>query len=334
MQELAAVLNSQTLNQEQMEKLFKHLIAGQLNDSQIAGLLMAMKIRGETPEEIAGAAQALRTAAKPFPRPTGTLVDTCGTGGDGSNTINISTSAALVAAAMGIKVAKHGNRSVSSRSGSADVLEVLGVPLEGSPDENRQLLDQSGFCFLFAPHYHPGVRYAMPARQALKTRTLFNLLGPLINPARPDVQLLGVYAPELCEPVAETLKLLNCPRAMVVHGNGLDELALHATTQVTELNQGQLRSYTLAPEDFGVPRASIEDLRGGDAERNAQLLRAVFSGKGEAVHRDAIAMNVGALLYMTERADSLRTGTEQAIDFIATGQALKHLESMQEQLKA
>ncbi|CUS48630.1 MAG: anthranilate phosphoribosyltransferase TrpD [Idiomarinaceae bacterium HL-53] len=334
MQELAAVLNGQTLTQAQTEKLFKHLIAGQLNDSQIAGLLMAMKIRGETPEEIAGAAQALRNAAKPFPRPEGTLVDTCGTGGDGSNTINISTSAALVAAAMGIKVAKHGNRSVSSRSGSADVLEVMGVPLEGSPDDNRLLLDQSGFCFLFAPHYHPGVRYAMPARQALKTRTLFNLLGPLINPARPDVQLLGVYDPALCEPVAQTLKLLNCPRAMVVHGSGLDELALHAPTQVTELNHGALTSYTLSPEDFGVPRASIEDLRGGDAERNSQLLKAVFSGQGEPAHRNAIAMNVGALLYMTDEAANLQEGTQKAIDFMATGQALQHLEAMQEQLRA
>lgn len=334
MNELALVLAGETLTQAQTQKLFKHLIAGQLSDAQIAGMLVAMKIRGETPEELAGAAQALRDAAKPFLRPEGILADTCGTGGDGSNTINISTSAALAAAAMGINVAKHGNRSVSSRSGSADVLESLGVPLEGSPEDNRRLLDSHGFCFLFAPHYHPGVRHAMPTRQSLKTRTLFNLLGPLINPARPDIQLLGVYDPDLCEPVAETLRLLNCPRAMVVHGSGLDELALHDTTKVVELNNGILSSYNLEPEDFGVARASIESLKGGDGERNAQLMKDVFSGIGKQEHKDAIAMNVGAILYMSERAQNLKEGTKLALDFIDSGQVLSHLERMKEVFSA
>ncbi|RTE87569.1 MULTISPECIES: anthranilate phosphoribosyltransferase [Gammaproteobacteria] len=332
MNELTKVLNGESLNQEQTYKLFNHLIAGQLSDTQIAGMLMALKIKGETPEELAGAAQALRQAAKPFPRPKGLLADTCGTGGDGSNTINISTSAGLVAAAMGVPVAKHGNRSVSSRSGSADVLEALSIPLEGSPDDNRKLLDQHGFCFLFAPHYHPGVRYAMPARQALKTRTLFNLLGPLINPAQPDVQLLGVYKPELCAPVAETLKLLNCPRAMVVHGSGLDELALHDETIIAELNQGEIIEYTVTPEDFGVQRASVNDLKGGDAERNAQFMKDVFAGKGRVAHRDAIAMNVGAILYMTQRATTLKAGTAEAISFLDSGQALTHLQQFQAEL--
>lgn len=333
MRELAILLNGQSLSQTDTKKLFGHLIAGQLTDAQIAGLLVAMKVRGELPEEIAGAAQALRAGAKPFPRPTGLLADTCGTGGDASNTINISTAAALVAASMGIGVAKHGNRSVSSRSGSADVLEVLGVPLEGSPDDNRVLLDEFGFCFLFAPHYHPGVRHAMPARQELRTRTLFNLLGPLINPAQPDIQLLGVYDPNLCKPVAETLKLLQCPRAMVVHGSGLDELALHGRTQVTELRNGELEHYQLSPSDFGLPHADVNALAGGDADENARLLTEVFAGRGQQAHSHAIAMNLAALSYMAGRCQSLKEGTEAALEHLNSGETLQHLRRMQERFK-
>lgn len=330
MRELAALLTGAPLNQSDTKKLFDHLIAGQLTQAQIAALLVAMKVRGEVPAEIAGAAQALRAAAKPFPRPDRLLADTCGTGGDASNTINISTAAALVAASMGIATAKHGNRSVSSRSGSADVLEVLGVPLEGSPEDNRELLDRFGFCFLFAPHFHPGVRYAMPVRQELKTRTIFNLLGPLINPAQPDVQLLGVYHPDLCQPVAETLKLLNCPRAMVVHGSGLDELALHGPTQVSELHQGEVRHYQLSPGDFGLPYAEVSALTGGDADENARCMTQVFAGKGQAAHAHAIAMNVAALTYMAGQHNCLKQAAEAALDHLQGGHTLAHLRSMQE----
>ncbi|RUO40538.1 anthranilate phosphoribosyltransferase [Aliidiomarina taiwanensis] len=330
MRELAVLLTGAPLNQNDTKKLFDHLIAGQLTQAQIAALLVAMKVRGEVPAEIAGAAQSLRAAAKPFPRPDRLLADTCGTGGDGSNTINISTAAALVAASMGIATAKHGNRSVSSRSGSADVLEVLGVPLEGSPADNRELLDRFGFCFLFAPHFHPGVRYAMPVRQELRTRTLFNLLGPLINPAQPDIQLLGVYHPDLCKPVAETLKLLNCPRAMVVHGSGLDELALHGPTQVSELHEGDIRHYQLTPEDFALPRADVSDLAGGDADENARCMTRVFAGQGQASHAHAIAMNVAALTYMAGHHSCLKHAAEAALDHIQAGHTLAHLRSMQE----
>src|SRR5690606_11654732 len=205
--------------------------------------------------------QALRRAAKPFVRPQRLVIDSCGTGGDGSNTMNISTTAALVAASMGLTVAKHGNRSVSSRSGSADVLESLGLSVTQDPQVAARQLDAYNFCFLFAPHYHPGIRYAMPSRQTLKTRTLFNLLGPLVNPARPDAQVLGVYDPAWCRPMAETLRLIGCQRAMVVHGSGLDEIALHGESHVVELNNGELHDYTLTPETFGVARASIDALR-------------------------------------------------------------------------
>ncbi|RUO26138.1 anthranilate phosphoribosyltransferase [Aliidiomarina minuta] len=330
MQELARVLDGETLDLAATEKLFQHLIAGQLTDAQIAGMLVAMKIRGETPAEIAGAAKALRGAAKPFPAPDYPIADTCGTGGDGSNTINISTAAALVAASMGVAVAKHGNRSVSSRSGSADVLESLHIPLDGTPDNARKMLDKHNFCFLFAPHYHPGVKYAMPTRQELKTRTLFNLLGPLINPAQPQVQLLGVYKPELCRPMAETLQLLGCPRAMVVHGTGLDEIALHGPTRVVEVNQEQIQEYELNPTDFGVQDAPISSLRGGDADQNARLLKAVLEGQGKPEHRDAIAMNVAALLYMTGSSDSLQDATAAVLQHLSEGHAAAHLTRMQQ----
>lgn len=330
MQPLARVLNGEVLDLADTETLFSHLIKGQLTNAQIAGMLVAMKIRGETPTEIAGAAKALRRAAKPFPRPDYPIADTCGTGGDGSNTINISTAAALVAASMDIAVAKHGNRSVSSRSGSADVLETMQIPLDGTPDQARAMLDTYNFCFLFAPHYHPGFRHAMPARQELKTRTVFNLLGPLINPARPQIQLLGVYKAELCRPVAETLQLLGCERAMVVHGSGLDELALHGPTDVVEVNGDDIDSYQLNPADFGVPDAPVSELRGGDANLNARLLRGVFSGQGNDAQRHAIAMNVAAILFMAGRCSSLREGTQMAIEHIVSGATLSHLDRMQQ----
>ena len=329
MQPLARVLNGEVLDLAATEQLFSHLIQGQLTDAQIAGMLIAMKIRGETPTEIAGAAKALRAAAKPFPRPDYPIADTCGTGGDGSNTINISTAAALVASSMGIAVAKHGNRSVSSRSGSADVLESMRIPLDGTPDEARAMLDTHKFCFLFAPHYHPGFKHAMPTRQELKTRTLFNLLGPLINPARPQVQLLGVYRPELCRPVAETLQLLGCERAMVVHGSGLDELALHGPTEVVEVNGADITQYKLNPADFGVQDAPVSELRGGDADLNARLLKAVFMGQGSPAQRDAIAMNVAALLQMSGQCESLIEGTQRALEHLNSGAVGDHLLAMQ-----
>lgn len=333
MHELNQLLNGQTIDQGTSCALFERLIAGQLNQTQITALLVAMKVRGERPEEIAGAAQALRAQANFFPRPTGLVADTCGTGGDASHSINISTAAALVAASMGMTIAKHGNRSVSSASGSADVLEKLGISINNSAQQSRALLDDFGFCFLFAPHYHPGVRYAMPARQELRTRTLFNLLGPLINPAQPDLQVLGVYDPTLCQPLAETLQRLGCHRALVIHGSGLDEFALHGPTQVTELHQGELRHYQLTPSDFGLPNAPMSALTGGDAAKNAQLLTAVFQGQGQAAHNHAIAMNVAALLYLSGQYPCLKEGTQAVLEHLNSAATFHHLERMQNQQK-
>src|SRR5690554_867360 len=330
MQILTHLLQGGTLSLSQAEALFEHLVRGELNDIQIAATLMAMKMRREQPEELAGAACALRRAARQFPRPSRTIVDSCGTGGDGSNTMNISTTAALVAASMGLTVAKHGNRSVSSRSGSADVLESLGLSVTQDAAVAEQQLTQFNFCFLFAPHYHPGIRYAMPSRQTLKTRTLFNLLGPLVNPAQPDAQVLGVYDPSWCRPMAETLRLLGCRRAMVVHGSGLDEIALHGPTQVVELRDGELLEYTLSVADFGVAEASVAELQGGDADYNAKLLTQVLAGQASPAQHHAVAVTVAAMLYLSDRYNNLQQATAAVLEHMSAGLALKHLEQLQE----
>ncbi|RZQ56626.1 anthranilate phosphoribosyltransferase [Pseudidiomarina tainanensis] len=330
MQALHTLLNGEPLTLPQAEKLFDHLVKGELNDIQITAALTAMKLRGEQPAEMAGAAQALRRAAKPFKRPARAVIDSCGTGGDGSNTMNISTTAALVAASMGLAVAKHGNRSVSSRSGSADVLESLGLSVTQDPEIAEQQLDALNFCFLFAPHYHPGIRYAMPSRQTLKTRTLFNLLGPLVNPARPDAQVLGVYDPSWCRPMAETLQLLGCQRAMVVHGSGLDEIALHGPTHVVELRNNELIEYTLDATDFGVQSAQVAELMGGDADFNAQLLKNVLAGTATPAQSNAVAVTVAAMLYVTDQYTNLKQATAAVQEHLASGAALSHLAKLQE----
>ena len=330
MQALTDLVNGKALSAAQSQKLFEHLVKGELNEIQITAALVAMKLRGEQPAEMAGAAAALRHAAKPFQRPQRLVLDSCGTGGDGSNTINISTTAALVAASMGLSIAKHGNRSVSSRSGSADVLESLGLSVTQDPEVAAAQLEQFNFCFLFAPHYHPGIRYAMPVRQTLKTRTLFNLLGPLVNPARPDAQQLGVYDPQWCRPMAETLRLLGCQRAMVIHGSGLDEFALHGDTQVIELKDNELHEYQLSPADFGVPVSTIAALRGGDADLNATYLQAILAGKASDPHLHAVAISVAGLLYLAGHYPRLDKATHAALEHLASGAALEHLRALQE----
>ncbi|MGM0480991.1 MAG: anthranilate phosphoribosyltransferase [Pseudomonadota bacterium] len=327
---LNQLLNGETLSQADSKKLFQHLVKGELNDIQISAALVAMKMRGETPAELAGAAEAVLAACKPLQRPQQFVVDSCGTGGDGSNTINISTTAALVAASMGLCVAKHGNRSVSSRSGSADVLEAVKLRTDLDPRDAARQLQENGFCFLFAPHYHPGIKYAMPVRQTLKTRTLFNLIGPLVNPARPDAQLLGVYSAEWVKPIAETLQRLGVKRAMVVHGSGLDELALHGPTQVAELRDGELTEYQLTPDDFGLQNAPLAELKGGDADMNARVLQQILAGQGTRAQQQAVAMNVAALLYLSGQFEDFKAATEATLAHLSSGQPLRHLQQVQQ----
>jgi anthranilate phosphoribosyltransferase len=236
---LESLVNGRSLTQAQAEHFFTQVIQGKVAPELLASMLTALKIKGESPAEIAGAAIAIRANATPFPSLDFDVADCVGTGGDGANTINISTTAAILAAACGLKMAKHGNRSVSSMSGSADLLEAFGVNLTMTPETAKQCLEQANLCFLFAPAYHAGFKHAAPVRKAMGIRTLFNILGPLVNPAHPKVMLLGVYTPTLINTIAESLLLTGVKRAWVVHGSGLDEIALHGQTQLTEINQGK-----------------------------------------------------------------------------------------------
>ena len=333
MAELQPLLDSlylgNALTREQSAQLFSAIVAGEMDPVAMAGMLVALKMRGETIDEITGAADALRQAAKPFPRSAQSLrhgvVDIVGTGGDGHNTINISTTASFVAAAAGAKVTKHGNRGVSSKSGASDVLSHCGIALTMSPESASQCVDDFGLCFLFAPHYHAGVRHAVPVRQALKTRTIFNILGPLINPAKPEAMLLGVYSPKLIAPIVNVLNALGVKRAMVVYGSGLDEVALHGETQVAELNNGDIRFYTLTPQELGVEPAAIKALEGGEPSDNALITQAILKGEGLPAHRDAVAINAGCALYVSGVCDSVQQGTQLALDTINSGKAYQVL---------
>nr|MDQ4087871.1 anthranilate phosphoribosyltransferase [Pseudomonadota bacterium] len=277
---LSALFAGRSLSQAEAQGLFAELVAGRLSEPAIAALLIALKIKGETADELIGAARALRAADLDFERPAYLFADSCGTGGDGSGSINVSTASAFVAAAAGLPVAKHGNRSITSRCGSADVLEQLGVKLDVSPELSRRALDEVVICFLFAPTYHPGLKHAGPVRRALKVRTVMNVLGPCLNPAEPSVQLLGVAEARLLEPVAQTLAALGVRRAIVVHGAGLDEIALHGPSQAVRLRQGHIEPMLITPEDAGLRQAPLEALKGGDPEQNAARMKALLEGKG------------------------------------------------------
>jgi anthranilate phosphoribosyltransferase len=314
------------LAQEDTAALFTALVQGALEPLQIAALLTALRTRGERPEEIAGAVQALRAAAAPFPRPEGLFVDACGTGGDGLHTVNISTAVALVVAAAGVKVAKHGNRSVSSRCGSADVLEACGIRLDLSPPQARRCLDEVGICFLYAPQYHAGMRHAMPIRKALGVRTVFNLLGPLVNPARPPRQLVGVYDERWCGPVAETLARVGCERALVVHGSGLDEVALHGPTRAALLDDGRVTSLTLRPEELDLQPHPLSSLTGGAPAENAAWLRGLLGGAGTTAHRHAVALNAGVVLWLADAAPDPAAGVRRARDLLRGDAALELLQ--------
>ncbi|WP_088328971.1 anthranilate phosphoribosyltransferase [Lacimicrobium sp. SS2-24] len=312
----------QPLTQEQTREFFTSVISGEMEPIVLASALTALKMRGETPAEIAGAASALVEQAKAFPRPDYAFADIVGTGGDGFNTLNISSASAIVAASCGARVAKHGNRSVSSKSGSADLFREFGLNLAMSATTARACLDKTGLCFLFAPEYHAGIRHAMSVRTALKTRTLFNLLGPLANPARPTHILLGVYLPELVRPMAETLSLLGYQRALVVHGSGLDELALHGPTQVAELQQGDIREYQLSPTDFNLKEYPISAIQGGEPGENKTLIEALLAGNGTEAHRQAVAINAGALLKLLGLAETYQKGAERVMAQLDTDRPL------------
>ena len=316
---LPRLLNGSDLSSEDAEHLFERLVLGKLDPAEIAGMLIALRMKGETADEMIGAARGLFAAALPFDRPDYLFADCCGTGGDGSGLINVSTATAFVAAACGLPIAKHGNRAVSSRCGSADVLEALGARIELAPDKARALLDDTGFCFLFAPAYHPGMRHAGPVRRQLQVRTVLNLLGPCINPARPPVQLLGVADPTKLHAIARTLDAMGVEQALIVHGSGLDEVALHGQTLAVRLDRGRVEDQVLVPEDVGLHRAPLETAVGGDAEENAVRLRLLLAGAGTRAEQDITALNAAALLFTAGKAKSLREGFGQARDALLSG---------------
>ncbi|GAA5188860.1 anthranilate phosphoribosyltransferase [Ferrimonas gelatinilytica] len=320
---IAQLLDGRPLSRDQASALFKEVVNGQITDVELATALTAMKVRGETIEEITGAADALRSAAKPYPRPQGNLVDIVGTGGDGANTFNISTTATFVAAAAGARVAKHGSRSVSSLSGASDLLSQFGINLTMTPERSAQCLTDLGVTFLFAPFYHGGMRHAASVRAQLKSRTLFNLLGPLINPARPNQMLLGVYDASLVRPIAEVLKGLGIERALVVHGDGLDELAIHGDSLVVELDHGELTERVITPEELGVQRYDLAAIQGGDPAENRAISERLLSGGGSEAQRAAVAVNAGAALYLAGKADSLKAGTALALATMDAGTPMR-----------
>ncbi|WP_261817230.1 anthranilate phosphoribosyltransferase [Vibrio gallicus] len=324
---LEKLYQQQSLTQAESQQLFDQIIKGEVEPLVLSSVLTALKIKGETPQEIAGAAKALLANAQPFPRPEFDFADIVGTGGDGADTFNISTTAAFVAAAVGLKVAKHGNRGVSSKSGSSDLLDSFGINLAMSAQDTAQAVNDIGVAFLFAPQYHQGVKHAMPVRQALKTRTIFNILGPLINPARPNIELMGVYDESLVAPIAQTMLQMNMKRAAVVHGSGLDEVAIHGRTTVAEIKDGVIEYYSLTAQDFGLDSYPLEQLKGGTPDENRTLVTHLLTGKGTPAQEAAVAANVALLMRLFGHED-LKENAAKAIDAMRTGKAYQLVQQL------
>ena len=340
---------TQSLSREEARAVMSDVLAGNCTDSQIAGMLIALRIKGETVEEIVGFAEAIRAAAAPLPleqngleplavsgtgrdallqEPGESLIDTSGTGGDASGTFNISTATALVTAGAGVRVAKHGNRSISSKCGSADVVEALGVNIQLTPERAARCLKDVGICFLYAPNLHPAMKQVQAVRRELQMRTMFNLLGPLTNPARATGQVVGVYSLELVEKLAEALSMLGLRRALVVHGiDGLDEITITGVTRIAEARVGSVRSYEVEPEEFGMKRATVEEISGGDARENADIIRAVLSGEKSA-RRDVVVLNAAAALVAAGKADHIGAAIPIAANSIDSGAAGAKLDAL------
>lgn len=323
---IAKVATGQSLSYEEAREAFDIIMSGDATPGQIGGFLMALRVRGETVDEISGAVATMRDKMLRVEAPAG-AIDIVGTGGDNSHSVNISTASALVIAACGVPVAKHGNRGLSSLTGAADVLTALGVKIDLTPQAISQCISDAGVGFMFAPAHHPAMKHVGPTRVELGTRTIFNLLGPLSNPAGVNRQMVGVFAPEWIMPVAETLKALGAEHAWVVHGDGYDEITTTGETKVAELRGGEIRAFTLTPEAVDLKRHRKEDLRGGDATYNAAALRDMLSGKPGA-YRDTVLMNAGAGLVVAGKAARLEDGVEAAAAAIDGGKALAVLDTL------
>ncbi|HEV2401840.1 MAG TPA: anthranilate phosphoribosyltransferase [Candidatus Sulfotelmatobacter sp.] len=342
---------TQSLSREEARAVMADVLSGKCTDAQIAALLIALRMKGETVEEIVGFAEAIRSAAAPLPierseldplAVSGTgrdalldepleessLIDTSGTGGDASGTFNISTATALVTAGAGVRVAKHGNRSISSKCGSADVVEALGVNIQLSPQRSAECLNEVGICFLYAPNLHPAMKQVQAVRRELRMRTMFNLLGPLTNPARASGQVVGVYSLDLVEKLAGALSMLGLRRALVVHGiDGLDEITITGVTRIAEARGGNVRSYEVEPEEFGMKRGTLEEISGGDAKENAEIIRAVLKGE-RSPRRDVVLLNAAAALVAAGKADHIAGAVPIAAQSIDSGAAAAKLDAL------
>jgi len=325
---LKLVTQKQDLNAEQMRAVMQQIMTGNATPAQIGGFIIGLSMKGETVTEIAAAAEVMRSLATQVQVDGEHVVDTCGTGGDGASTFNVSTASAFVVAAAGAKVAKHGNRSISSSSGSADVLEAAGVNLELTPEQVKHCIDNVGVGFLFAQKHHGAMKHAIGPRREMGVRTVFNLLGPLTNPAQAAHQVLGVFDQKWVKPMAEVLQALGSKHVLVVHAeDGLDEISIGADTHVAELRDGQISTYTIKPEDFGMVRSSVSELAVKNAHDSLAIIRAVFDGE-QGPARNIVVLNAGAAIYAADLADSLQNGIELAASVIDSGAANEKLNAL------
>ena len=323
------VVNRENLNYDEAVTVMDEIMSGNATQAQMAAFLTGLRVKGETIEEITALAQGMREKGMKV-HTEGDVLEIVGTGGDEVGTFNISTTAAFVIAAGGVQVAKHGNRSVSSKSGAADVLENLGINLRLDVEQNEKVLKQAGMCFLFAQVYHSSMKYVGPVRKEMGIRTVFNILGPLTNPANANLQLLGVYDKELAEPLAQVLSNLGVERGASVYGDGLDEITLAGPTDVYEINHGTITNYTITPEQFGFKTCELQELIGGTPEENAQITLDILSGKEKGPKRDVVLMNAGMGLYLGGKADTMEAGVKLAQELIDSGKALEELETFKQ----
>ena len=327
---IGKLVEGRHLSADEAEKVMDLIMTGEATQAQIGAYLVALRMAGETPEEIAGSVRSMRAKATWVKTKHPFVIDVVGTGGDGTHTFNISTSAAFVVAAAGQPVAKHGNRAVSSKSGAADVLKALGVNIEASPEKVGECIDEAGVGFLFAPMLHGAMKHAIGPRRELAMRSIFNVMGPLTNPARAQSQLVGVYAPELTELVADVLRRVGCQKALVVHGSdGMDELTLTGPSRVSEWDGSEIRTYDVTPEEAGLERADADALKGGEPPENADITRAILAGEN-GPKRDIVLLNAAAALIAANKAENLREGVQQAASAIDSGEAARVLSHLVE----
>lgn len=324
---ISKLIEGKDLEFKEVQRVIEHITAGDATNAQIASFLTALRMKGETVQEITAAASVMKNRCITLNVKTPEAIDIVGTGGDCTGTFNISTTAAFIAAAAGCKVAKHGNRSISSKSGAADVLEALGANINLSPSDNLTIFEKTGICFMFAPNYHPCMKFVADVRREISIRTLFNILGPLINPAHTEMQLVGVYDKKLVEPIAMVLKNLGIKRGMTYHGvDGLDEATVTGETFISEIKDSKINSYKISPGEFGIKTASLKDIQGGDTIENAKIIKDIFSGKETGAKRDIAVLNAALAIYITGNAKNINDAINLANSSIDNGLVQKTLD--------